>query len=83
MHTAYQPYIGCLKFPYLTDAFVPYCYLFPDRLVTKRVKATVYGAGQTILEPGDKHEIVIDIDYAHFEKFLLKNLRIKREQIKT
>ncbi|MBW2967409.1 nucleoside hydrolase [Candidatus Woesearchaeota archaeon] len=58
----------------ISDVFVAYATLHPDRTVRKRVTAEVDAQGIMTLHPGIAHEIVTDVDYEHFEEFVLGKL---------
>lgn len=59
----------------VSDAYVPYCFLHSENLVTEKMNLTCDLEGRTIVLPGEKHEIVREIDYKDFERFLKENLR--------
>lgn len=54
----------------IADVYVPYCYLHPDKLRTERMTLTSDNHGKTIVYPGDKLEVVRDLDWTHFQQFL-------------
>lgn len=59
----------------VADAYIPYCFLHPEKLRTEKGIVTYEVDGETSILPGDKHEIVMDLDFKHFEEFLKTYLR--------
>ncbi|MBW2993336.1 nucleoside hydrolase, partial [Candidatus Woesearchaeota archaeon] len=70
----------------VADAYIPYCFLHPEKLTTERATAVVKiedskhdgwntSLGRTYCVSGDKHEIVTGFDFRHFEKFLREYLK--------
>ncbi len=59
----------------VADVFVPYCFLHPERIQTKRGTVHFTPRSESLLEAGEKHEIVTMIDYHHFEEFLREYLK--------
>lgn len=54
----------------IADAYVPYCLLHPDRVRTKRLRLRCDAVGGTIVELGEQHEVVTEVDLEHFRAFL-------------
>ncbi|MBS3080548.1 nucleoside hydrolase [Candidatus Pacearchaeota archaeon] len=55
----------------VADVFIPYCYLYPERLRVK--KGNLIGGeriGETRFVEGDRCDVVFDIDYDHFDTFI-------------
>jgi hypothetical protein len=59
----------------LADVYVPYCYMHPERLITRKVNLGVTEDGFTRVETGDKHDLVIGIDYSHFSDYVKNYLK--------
>ena len=59
----------------VADVFVPYCFLHPDQIKTKKGTVKFTSHGESYLKPEKKHEIVTAINYNHFQEFLKKYLR--------
>ena len=59
----------------IADAYVPYCYLHPEKITTKRMTIDCDEMGRTITRKGEQHEVVQDLDFEHFAKFLTEYLR--------
>ncbi len=59
----------------VADVYVPYCFLNPDKLKTKRNTLDFDYTGRTLLRRGDKHEVVTDLDFNDFNSFLRENLK--------
>ena len=62
------------KFISIADVYVPYCYLHPDKLKTKRMTVNCDYKGNTYVTKGNKHEVVVDLDFEHFKQFLKESL---------
>ena len=54
----------------LHDVYVPYVYLNPDKVKTERMTISNDEEGGTLVLPGQKHEVVRDLDYDDFKKFV-------------
>lgn len=57
------------------DVFVPYCFLYPNKISIEKKTVKCDPLGNSYLTKGKKHNIVVDIDFNHFESFLKKYLR--------
>ncbi|MEK6871481.1 MAG: hypothetical protein AABX16_01105, partial [Nanoarchaeota archaeon] len=60
----------------VSDVYVPYCYLHPDKITT--VKGTFKGfdvLGSSQFDSKGKHDVVFNLDYQHFAEFLKENIR--------
>ena len=59
----------------VSDAFVPYCYLNPGKITTIKGRVKIIDSeGASTLEEGDKHSVVVNVDFQDFERFLRGNL---------
>ncbi|MBL6991848.1 MAG: hypothetical protein ISR65_18845 [Bacteriovoracaceae bacterium] len=56
----------------ISDVYVPYCLLHPEKLKIERKNLSCDNQGLTIIEPGDKHNVIMDLDYNHFIDFIEK-----------
>ena len=54
----------------VADVYVPFCFVSPEKLKTERKTLSCDADGRTIILPGDKHEIVIDLDFDAFKEFI-------------
>lgn len=54
----------------VADVFIPYCYLHPEKIKTTHMTLDCGFRGDTMVLPGEKHEVVVDIDFKHFHEFL-------------
>ncbi|MBI3623002.1 nucleoside hydrolase [Candidatus Pacearchaeota archaeon] len=59
----------------IADVYVPYCFLHPEKLRTKRMTIDCDFDGETLVLPGQKHEVVRDLDFDHFKEFLDRYLK--------
>jgi len=67
----------------VADVYVPYCLLHPEKLTTKqgivecltKDKSQAIFGGESRFTEGSKHEIVTDLDFDDFERFIGENLR--------
>ncbi len=59
----------------IADVYIPYCYLYPEKITLERLTMSSDEQGHTIILPGDKHEVVRDLDYDHFKEFLQAYLK--------
>lgn len=59
----------------VADAFVPYCFLHPEKIQTQKCLLDCTLKGETVVNVGSKHEVVTDLDFDHFQDFLLKYLK--------
>lgn len=59
----------------VSDVYVIYSLLHPDRTQTTRVNVQVGNNGVMTTTEGDRHNIITDLDYQDFEKFLIKTLQ--------
>ena len=58
----------------VSDVYVPYCFLNPDKIKTKKVRISINQEGHSKIEKGDKHLFVTDLDFNDFRKFIRENL---------
>lgn len=58
----------------ISDVYVPYCYLHQDKLKIKRMTVNCCYNGETYITKGNKHQVVVDLDFEHFKRFLKENL---------
>lgn len=54
----------------VADVYIPYCFLYPERIEVKKVLATCDMEGRTYITKGNQHNIVIDLDCGHFQDYL-------------
>ena len=59
----------------VADVFIPYCFLHPERIETKKVFATCDMNGRTYITQGNQHNIVVNLDYGHFQDYLKRWLK--------
>ena len=59
----------------VADVYVPYCFANRDKLKTARANMDCDIEGRSIVTLGDKHEIVMDLDFEDFKRFLQQFLR--------
>lgn len=57
----------------IADVYVPYCFLNPEKIQTERTNVTIDTQGYSRKKQGKKHEIVTDLDYNDFKRFLDSN----------
>jgi hypothetical protein len=56
--------------------YVPYCFLYPEKLT--KIRGKVVGSremGKTKVLDGDRCDIITDLDFNHFLKFLQDYIR--------
>lgn len=58
----------------VSDVYVIYALAYPDKIETRRGNIQLDEDGRMTILPGDKHEIVTDLDYKDFESFLKGHL---------
>ncbi len=54
----------------VADVYVPYCYMYPDKIKTEKSTVVIDYNGMSSKTEGNKHIIVKEIDYSHFENFI-------------
>ncbi|MBL6992033.1 MAG: nucleoside hydrolase [Bacteriovoracaceae bacterium] len=54
----------------ISDVYVPYCLLHPEKLKLERKNITCNNKGNTVIRPGERHDVVMDLDYDHFRRFV-------------
>jgi len=59
----------------VADVYIPYCYLYPERIKIKKETARCTITGETYFEDSARHNIVTDLDFDHFQTFLRDNLK--------
>lgn len=59
----------------ISDVYVPYCFLYPDKIKTEKAEIKVEYNGTCRKISGDKHAIVTDLDFNHFKEFINDNLK--------
>ncbi len=59
----------------IADVYVPYCYLHPEKLIIEKGTVACTPEGRSTLKPGQKHDIVQDLDFDHFRNFVLEHLK--------
>lgn len=64
-----------LKDVAIHDTYVIYSIAHPERVQTRDVKIDVGKHGRMRLSEGDKHKLVVDLDFDHFKQFLQTYLR--------
>ena len=52
------------------DVYVPYVFLNPDKVKTEKMTLGNDNEGRTLILPGRKHDVVKDLDYGDFKKFV-------------
>lgn len=57
------------------DVYVPYCFLHPEKIETQRMTIGCTPTGETVVQPGEKHEVVTNLDHRHFENFVKEYLK--------
>ncbi len=62
----------------VSDAYVIYSLLHPERTERKKAEIKINDEGIMRVLPGDKHEIITDLDYGHFREYLIKNLQLEK-----
>lgn len=55
---------------FIHDVFIPYCFLHPERLKTKKMTIDCDIEGRTYILKGEKHEVINDLDFNHFKEFI-------------
>lgn len=60
----------------ISDVYIPYCFLHPNKLKTERAEVScILPEGYSTIKSGTKHEIVTGIDVEHFKEFVSKSLK--------
>jgi len=54
----------------VADVYVPYCFLNGDKLKIEKRTVNCDFKGKTYFTSGEKHEIVTDLDFEHFQEYL-------------
>ena len=57
------------------DTFTIYALIHPEKIKTRKVNLNVGKNGEMFIEKGDKHNLVIDLNYEHFKEFLKTYLK--------
>jgi len=66
-----------LKTIKVSDAFVIYAIEHPERIKEKRVTAVTDEQGIMTTREGDRHRLIVDVDYRHFANYLKRRLEQK------
>ncbi len=69
-----QMEINGMRDTQVADAFVIYALEHPEGLKIRRVEANCDEQGVMYVRDGNKHRLVVDVDYDHFEEFLKERL---------
>ena len=72
----YVKVMGLDKFS-VSDAFVIYAIEHPEKVKEKRVTALCDDNGVMTLGEGERHRLVVDVDYKHFANYLKRRLEQK------
>ena len=62
----------------VSDAYVIYSLLYPEKTERKKAEIKINDEGIMRVLPGDKHEIITDLDYRDFKEYLMKNLQLEK-----
>jgi len=71
-----------LKSTRVSDAFVIYAIEHPERVKEKRVTLETDEHGIMTTRKGEKHRLIVDVDYRHFARYLKERLDKKPEKRK-
>jgi len=67
--------VGLPKDISISDVYVPYCYLRPDKIKAVRANVQVDANGYSYREKGNRHTIITDLDFEDFREFTVSYLR--------
>ncbi len=59
----------------ISDTYVPYCFLYPDKIKVRKMTVDCDIDGATNILEGGKCDVVVDLDFKHFQGYLREYIR--------